>query len=181
MHFLPLEEVKICVNKLHIKFLYSDRSYQRASNLLVLLASLFRSISYFLSIRLDNLDLLSSFLKIKQTNLTFDHYFVAYPWTHFFEIFVVISLLKNLSFFKSRAERTYPYPSWYLLVNFLRLIKQIELMIKPNHCVPMNLSIIFDSLKHNEMFPRKVSNPEIGFLADISNADLASRNPRTYS
>lgn len=54
-------------------------------------------------------------------------------------------------------------------------------MIKPNHCVPMNLSIIFDSLKHNEMFPRKVSNPEIGFLADISNADLASRNPRTYS
>ena len=41
-------------------------------------------------------------------------------------------------------------------------------MIKPNHCVPMNLSIIFDSLKHNEMFFRKVSNPKIEFLAVLT-------------
>ena len=62
-----------------------DRSYQRASNHLVLLASLFRSISYFWLIHLDNLDLLSSFLKQKSIeNLTlFRSPFYALPLDSF--------------------------------------------------------------------------------------------------
>ena len=60
----------ICTNYIFTFCYIFDRSYQRVSNLLVLLALIFRSISYFLLIRLDNLDLLSGFLKIKRENLT---------------------------------------------------------------------------------------------------------------